>query len=375
MNKSPDPNAMSMRHIANMKPHLEMIEDSPTWKISFKDGSEIRFNLVVGKAAIPRSRGALGSMAELCRADIESIDVTEESCTIKFKDKSGMQFPLTQMPIKMTRNPKLFGEMPRLIIASEETWSSFALFDPNAYPPKCRTLADLCAGQAALLFFHVGRIREVIRIDGVALTDLLSGRNGRRSPLEGYPGNEIQAEHDSIALTVAVNGALAALKSFLDTFAFLISKLVGTGKHTDFGKAKVKGDSLSGGCIINSLRRNCPASYTRGGELADYIEEQSRTWIHRAVVFRDESLHAAGIKTLRKIRVLVGRRPGDAVFMLTLLPVVIDEIVVEDYFSTLVTNLRAFVQNVLRYFPEVTLDKLPGEQFGEFWIPKRPDNP
>lgn len=372
MNKLPDQNSMSMGHLANMRPHLEMVEDSPTWKILFNDDSEIRFDLVVGKSAMPRTRGAPGSMAELCRTDIASIDVTEKTCTIKFKDKSGMQFPLTQLPIKMTRNPKLFGEMPRLIVASEETWSSFALFDPNAYPPRCRTLADQCAGQAALLFFHVRQIREVMRIDGIALTDLLSGRNGQRSPLEGYGGEAIQAEHDSIPLTVAVNGALAALKSFLDTFAFLISKLVGTGKHTDFGKTKVKGETLAGGCIINSLRRNCPDSFTRGEDLANYIEEQSRAWIHRAVVLRDESLHAAGVKTLRKIRVLVNRRAGDTVFALTLLPVVIDETAIEEYFSSLINNLRAFVQGVLRHFPEVTLDKLPGEKFGEFWIPERP---
>lgn len=362
-----------MRHLANMKPHLGMIEDSPTWRLFFKDDSEIRFDLAVGIPGIPRVHGDPDSMAELCRGDIASINVTEKTCTIKFKDNSGMEFPLTQMPVRMTRNPKIYGEMPRLTVASEETWSSFALFDPNAYPPRCRALADQCASQAALLFFHVRRIQEVIRIDGIALTNLLSGRNGQRSPLEGYRGHAIQAEHDSIALTVAVNGALAALKSFLDTFAFLISKLVGTGKHTDFGKTKVKGETLTGGCIINSLRRNCPASFTRGNELADYIEEQSRAWIHRAVTLRDESLHAAGVKTLRKIRVLVNRQAGDMVFVLTLLPVVIDEIAIDEYFSGLINNLRAFIQDVLRHFPEVTLDKLPGEKFGDFWIAGRPD--
>ena len=371
MNRPIDPNSMSMRHLTNMRPHLEMIEDSPTWKLLFNDNSQIQFDLVVGKAT-PRAYGNPESFAEACRRDIASIDVTEEVCTVSFKDKSGMQFPLKQMPIKMTRHPKVFGNMPRLIVASEETWSSFALFDPNAYPQKCRTLADLCAGQAALIFFHVRQIQRVIQLDGIALTDLLSGRNGRRSPLEGYGGNAIQAEHDSIALTVAVNGALSALKSFLDTFAFLISKLLGTGKHMDFGKAKVKGDSLAGGCIINSLRRNCPASFKQGNQLADYIEAQSRAWIHRAVVLRDESLHAAGIKSLRKIRVLVERRPTDTVFGLTLLPVVIDETAIEEYFASVINNLRTFIQEVLRYFPDVTLEQLPGEKFGEYWIPKRP---
>lgn len=362
-------NSMYSMHLANMVPHLEISKDSGICRIKFKDASEIRFQIAIGGKRTPRAYGPTDSMAQACLRDLASLDSTEERCVFSFHDKSKFEFELNQLIGGWTRYPKVAGDMPRVIVASEETWSSFALFDPNAYPQRAKTLAVGCANHSALLFFHLSQLLQSLRADIATLEDLLSGNAGRPSPLAEFPGNEIQIEHDGVALTVSVSGALSELKSLLDSFAHLISTLVGRGIASTFGKATINGEELSGGRIVNSLRRCCPSDFTKGKDLADYIEAQSRAWISKAIILRDQAIHQLEIGSFRKVRAVAARAAAGQIFNVTLLPVVIAETQVEDYFLRLIQNLRDFIREVLRYFPEVKTTELPWEKFGAPWIP------
>jgi hypothetical protein len=353
------------KHIENMIHHLEVKRDSPVWPIRFKDQSEFRFNLVEGRIA-PRLHGSSGSMADACLKDIDVIEATQELCVFRFKDGTKAEIDLRQEGLKVqwTKHPKIMGDMPQVIITSNEVWSVFSLFDPNAFPKNCAKLANGCANKAALIFSNFQFARDALSADTQRLLGILNNRDRQLNPLTGVSVDEIQFEYDSMGLTVAVNGFLTELKSFLDSYAFLMCKLTGAGSKADFGKAKVDaGDTLSGGCIINALRRKSPVGFTNGNVLADLIERRSREWMAKTVGLRDEAVHAVEIGSLRRVRGVARKLPGNALYTFEMLPVVIAETPLLEYFARVIEKLRDFIVETQAYLPGVNRDSLLPKNF------------
>lgn len=183
-------------------------------------------------------------------------------------------------------------EPVRLIFTSNQLrWSAFYLFNENAYPRGLESVLNASGVKLSLLAFHAARARrqesEDLHRFAAALSEQLKDESGAN-----WIDATFIAQYHSVELIDALSSTLYYLKSFFDSFAHLICRLIAPGQSaTAFGKANIDGQKLAGGALINFLQNQGEASRPHTLPVAEQIAENSRRWITEAVDLRDEFTH------------------------------------------------------------------------------------
>ena len=354
----------SKKHLGRIIPNLQLRDDSPTIYFKFQDQSIIEFEFCTGRQ-IPRAYG--NRMALEFKNDLEYIESTKDICTFFFKDNSKIEIDINQFPCEWTKFPRNIGRIPRMIITTEESWYSYAIFNRNAFGANVAKIVDGCTEKSAMLFAHIRTIKYASEAEKQKFVDIINGKLGK-SPIEGFQGNEIQLEYDSVLLTIAVHGFLTSLKTLLDNYAFLLACTIGLKSVGDFGKAKVNGKKISGGSIINALRNNCPKSYSSGKDLADIIEKHSNNWISNVVSIRDQAAHHTSISSYDKICLIAKRNINTNLFNIQFLPITIKDIELHIYFNEILKNLKTFLEETIEHIPGLIKSEINIDMYGEPFI-------
>ena len=119
------------------------------------------------------------------------------------------------------------------------------------------------------------------------------------SALKSRPDLSSVAVYDGLAHLAEMHSSLNVLKSFLDLYAKLVGTLIHPTNSWSFGKAKVDGQEVSGGRLVNALRStggNQPGSLLA---LADLTLTNSQVWITEAVKYRDQLSHWSDLDHMR----------------------------------------------------------------------------
>jgi hypothetical protein len=242
-------------------------------------------------------------------------------------------------------------EPARIRFVGEARWSSFDLFNANAYPEKLHGLAETCGLRLALAVQQAGLVRQQQEDD---LHHFMARLKEVEEAVKQNTSMTFVAEYDSIELYSSIFNVLSTVKAYLDVYAQLICRLIDpTPTHMTFQRKKSNGGDLSGGRLINWLRNRRRDKEVLTNQLADILEGHSTRWVTNAVHLRDELNHYAA--------------EGEFVPMHTLLqhtdPVYTRETIryaalstgepIADYCPRCVKNLNDLTKVTLRLLPNV----------------------
>jgi hypothetical protein len=242
------------------------------------------------------------------------------------------------------------------ILVGEERWFGGRYFMPNIYPSFLSDVTNSCSERFALNLHHYFQLRPSVTKDK---EDCLKQLNKHCVNLNIPDGPDRIAYYHSIATIACIHGFLYSVKSFLDIISTLWVSLA-SNKYQDanFSKKVINKKQLSGGVIINWLNHSSPCSFQKSKELANLIELNSKEWITESVHFRDELAHKGELSNLLPIRARVEDKKKRYESSDLMLPVMPNNIVVQDYFYKVITALNDFVFESLTLFENIDITKL-----------------
>lgn len=356
------------KYVGFIKPNIHTRMDSSTVYFELVDTSEIEFELRTGQQ-IPRvyAKNADNLGKELV-SDLKHIECMSDKCSFHFMDGSKFDIVLEGLNLSWTKFPRNIGRIPRIIIASEEAWAALSVFIGNAFPSGVSKIVEGCSQKSAILFGHARTVVLASIHERSRFRDILNGNTNLPSPLIDFKGEEIQIELESILLDSAVHGFLISLKALLDIYALLVARTIGIKGGASFSKAKVGGVEISGGSLINTLRKSCPKSYSQGNELANVLEKHSNEWISNRVAIRDQATHQTHIQTYGRICIFAKKNSISGIYELNEYPITIEDVEINTYFNETLVNLKRFVCETIAFLPGVNINEMNMAHYGGSFI-------
>ena len=156
---------------------------------------------------------------------------------------------------------------------------------------------------------------------------------------------------------IALHLVLYSMKSFLDLYARLISKLI-VPNSTIFGfnEGTVDGQKIKGGRLIKWLTESVPSAFTNASVLAAVIRNNSSLWIEEVVNWRDNLIHRGEIPNLRPMMVLLQCEPYKVKDHHVILPQMPNTKDVATYCNETRNNLFRFIRETFVLLPDINFD-------------------
>jgi tetrahydromethanopterin S-methyltransferase subunit B len=128
----------------------------------------------------------------------------------------------------------------KIVIVGEERWSSFAVFNGNAFPCGLEELVDSCSTRAAILLIHLEEVRSEIERDRLRFVNSLENqRNDLTTAVTSRPDLRPVGYYDGLGYIAALYGFLIGIKSFLDLYAQLMAKVALPSASMTFKRTKI----------------------------------------------------------------------------------------------------------------------------------------
>ena len=116
-----------------------------------------------------------------------------------------------------------------IIIVGEEEWTSFAYFNPNAYPKFLKKIVNSCGERLALTLYYAKLIESQMSRD---IDDFLIQLN-QQTQIANLPDTpRFVAYYRGMTYLASLHGVLYSLKSFLDVMSTLWASLILGRKQT-----------------------------------------------------------------------------------------------------------------------------------------------
>ena len=261
----------------------------------------------------------------------------------------------------------------RLVIVGEERWSTYGVFNANAYPEAVKYAVNSCSTRAAIFLVNVAVVQSEVTKDRLRFTQsLVRQREDLTRALTSRRDLNPVGYYDGLGYLTALYGCFLSLKSFLDVYSQLMAKLACPGVKMTFKKAKIGNLQLSGGTFINWLKGSAPKSFIKATALADLTYEHSKGWITSCVDYRDMLAHYSDIPGMRHMRLRF--RTIHPVFDVTEIeePRMPDGSPVVSYCTGLLERLRAYVSRSVVLLPNVKQELISP---GTFLAPRQEASP
>jgi len=242
-----------------------------------------------------------------------------------------------------------------IFLIGPENWKASHVFNPNAFPKHVRNLVFSCMDCLSMFIFSVNQVEPNIKRDRKQFLDKL--RTDRA--FDGFipdPDKPCVIIYHNAKFLVALHLVLYSVKSFLDIYAQLASKLV-VPKSTIFGfnEGAVDGKQIKGGRLVNWLRESAPDTFTSAGTLASAIIAHVYLWIGETVDWRDSLIHHGEIPNLRPMVVPLQCEPRSVKTNHILLPQMPNGTDVVTYCNETRENLFRFIRETLVLLPNIDL--------------------
>lgn len=251
-----------------------------------------------------------------------------------------------------------------LVIVGPELWSTYPVFNSNAFPEELATIVHSCSLRAGMLLTQSLTLKHEIEFERQVLyKELLADRGGLSDAVRRNHQVPIIAFADGVRYTNVFYASLTTIKSFLDVYGLLMGKLIGRHLNWSFKRGRIGSRDISGGAIVNWLRRSAPKTLTASSILAEIIERHSIDWITDVVECRDTVAHYSEIKGLQHLRVPL--RTETPYFRIEEFesPAMPNGQLLPEYVDQAIRNIRAFVLDTITKLPSITLEHISTERF------------
>lgn len=172
---------------------------------------------------------------------------------------------------------------------------------------------------------------------------------------------------DGIEFLTYIQNLFYSLKSFLDVYTLLLTRLIKPDQTNSFKRKNVDGQLVSGGAFIRWLRKSAPKSYNNAGVLADFVLKETKEWITEAVDHRDIISHYSDIDDINCLCVELNKleSPMAPIYEPKKVsdPVMPDGTTVLEYAQFLGSRLRNYVIGTLAMFDNIKHELLSSPDF------------
>lgn len=242
-----------------------------------------------------------------------------------------------------------------ILLIGPEYWEASHIFNPNAFPVHVRNLVFLCADCLSVFIFTVNQIEPNIKIDREQFLERLQ-TNKELNSFTPDPNKPCVVIYHNAKFLIALRLVLYSVKSFLDIYAQLVSKLiVPHSTISGFKEGTVDGQKIKGGKLIKWLTESAPSTFTNASALASVIKNNSSLWIEDVVNWRNKLIHYGEIPNLRPMMVPL-QCELDKVKDHVILPQMPNTKDVATYCNETRNNLFRFIRETFILLPEINFD-------------------
>ncbi len=175
------------------------------------------------------------------------------------------------------------------------------------------------------------------------------------------------AKYDGIEVLTYIQNLFYSLKSFLDVYTLLLTRLIKPDQTNSFKRKNIDGRSVSGGAFIRWLSKSAPKSYNNANVLAEFILKETNEWITEAVDHRDIITHYTDIDDINCLCVELNKLESPVAPIYDPIkvsdPVMPDGVAVLDYAQLLGIRLRNYVIGTLAMFDNIEHELLSYPDF------------
>jgi hypothetical protein len=186
------------------------------------------------------------------------------------------------------------GEIPTVVaeFSSDHTWSASGYFNENGFPdPACHSFVRAAADQLALLHYSCDLVAQEVASDPEPFLRSLSKID--IDHIRSFEKHTIV--YRNMSYHAGLSAALLSLKSGLDVYAKLMSKLIEPNRKPidGFNRTSVDGIDVRGGYVLKWLAKL--PTFAQHKLLHDAIASHIRAWINEAIKFRDDAVHFGNV--------------------------------------------------------------------------------
>ncbi len=252
----------------------------------------------------------------------------------------------------------------KIVMVGQERWSTYGVFNANAYPDGVGDVVTACGTRAAIFLVHMSELKSEVATDRLRFAESLeSQRDDLTRALTGHSGPSPVGYFDGLGYLTALYGCLLSLKSFLDVYAQLMAKVILPRTSMTFKRANVGNVDLSGGKFINWLNRSAPSSFGKAAFLADLTKKHSNEWITPCVSYRDTLTHYADLPGIQHMSIRFRTIPPVFDFREIEEPTMPDGTPVVSYCGDILDKLRSYVQQSVVILPNTRQDLISTDSF------------
>jgi len=240
-----------------------------------------------------------------------------------------------------------------VLLLGPENWEASHVFNTNAFPKHVADLVISCMDCLSMFTFSISQVEPNIKRDRKGFLRGLR-TNKAFDGVTPDPNKPIVIVYHNAMFLVALHLVLYSMKSFLDVYAQLVSKLI-VPNATVFGfnEANVDGKKIKGGRLVNWLIESAPNTYTNASSLASAIKDNVSSWIEEAINWRDKLIHHGEIPNLHPMRVFPQCEPHNVKTNDILLPQMPNGRDVITYCEETRKNLHQFIRETFKLLPDI----------------------
>lgn len=252
-----------------------------------------------------------------------------------------------------------------IFLIGPENWEASHVFNPNAFPVPVRNLVFSCMDCLSMFIFSVNQVEPNIERDRKQFLSKLR-KNKAFYGFTPDPDKPCVVVYHNAKFLVALHLVLYSVKSFLDVYAQLVSKLI-VSNSTIFGfnKGTVDGKQIEGGRLITWLTKSTPDTYTNASTLAHVIREHVFSWVKEAVNRRDKLIHHGEIPNLCPMMVPLYCEPHRVKANHVILPQMPNGVDVVTYCRETRNNLFQFIRETLVLLPDIDFSLVSLDEINE----------
>jgi hypothetical protein len=252
-----------------------------------------------------------------------------------------------------------------ILLIGPENWRASHPFNPNAFPVDIRGLVFACMDCLSMFIFSVNQVEPNIEEDRKQFL----GKLRTNKAFDGFrpdPNKPCVVIYHNAKFLVAFHLVLYSVKSFLDVYAQLVSKLIVPNSTIGgFSKGTMDGKQIAGGRLMNWLTKDTPDTYTNASRLTRVIKEHVLLWIKDAVNWRDKLIHHGEIPNLRPMMVPLYREAHRVKADDVILPQMPNGVDIITYCRETRNNLFRFIRETLPLLPNVDFNLVSFDEINE----------
>lgn len=246
-----------------------------------------------------------------------------------------------------------------VVIVGPESWKSFGVLNPNAFPPCLKPDVMACADKLALISYSIQIIQREVDRD---LSEFVKELNRNNAAFKGFipdPEKPAEAIYHNMGFQLGVQSFFITTKSMLDIYARIIQKAIKPDSTPcDFNKAIIRGKEVAGGRVLNFLERCVPKSYENKEKLIGVLRRHIDNWIGDAVKLRDEIAHKGILSDLREMRVPLSKKPQQITKDDIILPTIRDKGDLSKYCAFILKGIGHMLEETLVLLPNVDMNSI-----------------